>query len=163
MTRDLRHQLDGAHASLRSLRSHADAAETQPALATALRELGSALEELDVAVEELSEQNEALAEARQEIEERRRQEIEEERRRYRELFEEAPEAYVVTDSKGVIARANHRSLWLIDAPAAAVVGTPLAVFVPLDDRVAFRRCMAGSRRVRRCVIGGCASPVVVMV
>lgn len=49
----------------------------------------------------------------------------------------------MTDSKGVIARANHRSLWLIDAPAAAVVGTPLAVFVPLDDRVAFRTCMAG--------------------
>jgi PAS domain S-box-containing protein len=92
-------------------------------------------QELDVAVEELSEQNEALAEARHEIED--------ERRRYRELFEEAPEAYIVTDAKGLVQRANHRSLSLLDAPAASVVGVPLAVFVPLDDRVAFRSRVAG--------------------
>jgi PAS domain S-box-containing protein len=135
MTRELRDQLDSAHASLRSLRSRADAGEGQPLLAMALLELGTALEELDVAVEELSEQNDELADARQEIED--------EQRRYQELFEDAPEAYIVTDTKGVVQRANHRSLSLIDAPAAAVVGVPLAVFVPLDDRVAFRRCVAG--------------------
>ena len=133
VTHELRHRLDGAHASLRSLR-RADVDAAQPLLDAALRDLGTALEELDVAVEELAGQNDALAGAQREIDD--------ERRRYRELFEEAPESYVVTDAAGIIERANQRALRLVGAPAASVVGVPLAVFVPLDDRVAFRRSLA---------------------
>src|SRR5688572_18373607 len=53
-------------------------------------EIHSALEELLVADEELRQQNEALAAAREALEA--------ERQRYQELFEFAPDGYLVTDT-----------------------------------------------------------------
>ncbi|HXQ76880.1 MAG TPA: hypothetical protein VN797_01670, partial [Gemmatimonadaceae bacterium] len=61
-------------------------------------ELDVALEELNVADEELRHQNEELA--------RSRDEIDRERAKYLELFEFAPDPYLVTDSTGVIHEAN---------------------------------------------------------
>jgi PAS domain-containing protein len=67
-------------------------------LPTAFKELGIASEELQVAVETLRQQNEELAGVHQELEA--------ERQRYQELFEFAPQAYLITDVEGTIREAN---------------------------------------------------------
>lgn len=61
----------------------------------ALEALSNTLEELHVATEELRQQGDELAATCQTLEA--------ERRRYQELFEFAPDGYLVTDDKGVIA------------------------------------------------------------
>src|SRR5262245_48108106 len=63
-----------------------------------LEELQGALEELRVAEELLLQQNQEL--------ELSAENIESERRRYEDLFEFAPDAYFVTDARGVIQEAN---------------------------------------------------------
>ncbi len=70
--------------------------------------LQTAMEELSAAEEELREQNQALIEARAVIEK--------ERRRYQDLFELAPDPYLVTDTHGVIQEGNRAAgLLLIDS------------------------------------------------
>lgn len=59
-----------------------------------LEELQVALEELQVAQEELKAQNEELVIARAQVEA--------ERQRYHDLFEFAPDGYLVTDNTGII-------------------------------------------------------------
>jgi PAS domain S-box-containing protein len=56
--------------------------------------------------------------------------------RYAELFEFAPDAYVVTDPYGSITEANRAAIELLRA--GILPGKPLAVFVPLDQRRVFR-------------------------
>jgi len=58
-------------------------------LSVAFKELGTASEELQIAIEELQQQNEELAFAQAAAEA--------ERQRYQELFEFAPDGYLVTD------------------------------------------------------------------
>lgn len=75
-------------------------------LPLAFKELGIVSEELEVAVEELQQQNAALANARQVIET--------ERQRYQELFQFAPNGYLVTDESGTIQEANHAAAKLLN-------------------------------------------------
>lgn len=65
-------------------------------------------------------------------------EVESERRRYRELFELAPDAYVVTDAKGNIVEANNAFERMAGLSGGFVPGKPLAAYVHADDRRAFR-------------------------
>ena len=65
---------------------------------SALEELQTANEELRVAEEELRVQTEEL--------ERSRDRLEHERRRYRDLFDFAPDPYVITSPEGLIIEAN---------------------------------------------------------
>ena len=65
---------------------------------TALKELGIVSEELQVALEELQQQNEELRLAQIAAEAQRQ--------RYQELFEFAPNGYLVTDDQGIIQEAN---------------------------------------------------------
>ena len=82
------------------------ASVSQPELQTdALETLATALEELHVAQEELLQQNDELLVAQQAIEA--------ERQRYQELFEFAPDAYLVTDAEGTIQEANHAAATLL--------------------------------------------------
>ncbi|HWM93826.1 MAG TPA: hypothetical protein VN493_23910 [Thermoanaerobaculia bacterium] len=67
-------------------------------LLEAIGALQESLQELDVAEAELAQQNEELIAAREQLEI--------ERHRYRELFEEAPFAYLVTDASGMVEEAN---------------------------------------------------------
>lgn len=55
-----------------------------------------------------------------------------------ELFDLAPGAYLVTNLKGVIRRANQASGALLGVAPAFLVGKPLAVFVPIEQRQSFR-------------------------
>jgi PAS domain S-box-containing protein len=88
------------------------------------------IEELRVAEEELRVQNEELATARQAIEA--------ERARYHELFEFAPDGYVVTDAAGIIREANRIASAMLNAPQHRLLGKPFALYVAGVDRDAFR-------------------------
>jgi len=87
----------------------------------AMEELSIALEELHVAAEELRQQNDELIGTRQALED--------ERQRYLELFEFAPDPYLVTDSRGVIQEANRAAASLLGVPRDFLTGKPLILFV----------------------------------
>jgi PAS domain S-box-containing protein len=95
-----------------------------------VEELLTAHEELQVTEEELRVQNEelALSEAA----------LETERLRYWELFQQAPDAYLVTDPGGTILEANHAACALLNVPARRLHRKPLGVFVPTHARREFR-------------------------
>src|SRR3954464_4423584 len=78
-------------------------------------------EELSVAEEELRVQQELLDQSRITLEH--------ERARYRELFEQAPVAYVITDAEGLIETANSAASSALRIRPNNLVGKPLAVFV----------------------------------
>ena len=99
-----------------------------------LHELQTAVEELMVAKEEMRAQNEELIAARLEAEEQRH--------RYRDLFENAPDAHVVSDAVGVIQEANRAAAGMLHAPAKRLVGKPLVLFVAAEDRLAFQARLA---------------------
>ena len=96
----------------------------------ALAALGTTMEQLGVAEEELLRQNEELLRAREEREE--------ERRRYHELFELAPDIYLVTDAHAVIREANAAASELLAIRPSFLTGKPLATFLPEEGRHAFR-------------------------
>lgn len=96
----------------------------------ALEELQTALEELNVAEEELRAQNEELAIARDRVEA--------ERQRYHELFEFAPDGYLVTDDTGVILEANRAAAGMFNVSQQRLIGKPLINFVPFEQRRCFR-------------------------
>jgi PAS domain S-box-containing protein len=108
---------------------HGRAAADPDALAAALEELGTAFEELTVAQEELRAQADVLAaaEARAAAD----------RDLYRDLFEFAPNGYAVTDSDGVVVRANRAAVALLGGPGWSLAGAPLADYVWAGDRPAF--------------------------
>lgn len=103
-----------------------------------LAELSTYVEELRTAREQLELQNEELAAARLLADA--------ERQRYEELFEFAPDGYLVTDTGGNILEANRAALGLLGGPASATVGKPLATFVASRDRPQFHE---GLSRVLR--------------
>lgn len=96
----------------------------------ALETLQNALEELHVAEEEIKAQNEELAIARNEVEA--------ERQRYQDLFEFAPDGYLVTDPAGIVCESNYAAASLLNVPKSALIGKPLANYIDPKDRPAFR-------------------------
>jgi len=96
-----------------------DLEQSTPAQPVALAELEAALEEVRVA-------EEALAASRHLLEA--------ERQRYHELFEFAPDGYLVTDGRGVITEANRVVTTLLHVPAAFLVGQPLSLYLPMAER-----------------------------
>ncbi|KYC41732.1 transcriptional regulator [Scytonema hofmannii PCC 7110] len=93
-------------------------------------ELGNASEIVQLATEELYQQNEELILTRNLVEL--------ERQRYRDLFEFAPDAYFVTDTKGIIQEANCAAVKLLNALQQYLVGKPISNYVALEDRQSFR-------------------------
>ena len=98
-------------------------------IAQAFEELCITLEELQIANEELCKQNEELSLAHQAVEA--------ERQRYLDLFEFAPDAYLVTDMDGAILEANRVASTLLNVSQEFLVGKPLVIFVAKEDRLAF--------------------------
>ena len=94
------------------------AAEVLPKI---LEDLHTALEELHVAEEEQYQQNEALAAARLTAEV--------ERQRYQELFDFAPDGYLVTDSDGMIQEANRAAAALLGVPQPHLLDKSLTGFI----------------------------------
>jgi PAS domain S-box-containing protein len=60
-----------------------------------------------------------------------------ERQRYYDLFQFAPDAYLLTDTNGLILEANQAAAKLLNVPQGYLVSKPLAVFVAGVDRQAF--------------------------
>ncbi|HEY9658590.1 MAG TPA: ATP-binding protein [Allocoleopsis sp.] len=106
-----------------------------------LQELCVALEELHIAEEELRQQNETLIEARYQ------EELE--RQRYQELFEFAPDGYVVTDIYGKILEANSIAAKLLNLSQHYLMGKPLINFVPDEYRRTFRSILNQLPRIQR--------------
>ncbi|HEY0779340.1 MAG TPA: PAS domain-containing protein [Gemmatirosa sp.] len=99
------------------------------------------LADLGRAEEELRAQNEALFAAQTELEL--------EQQVFRDLFDLAPTASLVTTGGGQIVRANQAALELLARPMNAVVGKPLAAYVAMPDRAAFRIALCRSRQSAR--------------
>jgi two-component system sensor kinase FixL len=116
-------------------RLSAYAAASDAPVAEALEELTHALEELTVAEEELNVQGTELLLARMAAEAAEH--------RYRELFESAPDAYVITDRYTTVLEANLAAAALLGVRPPMLVGKPLAAYVALSDRRAFRRLVVG--------------------
>jgi PAS domain S-box-containing protein len=89
-------------------------------------ELRKTLEELYVTREELRQQNEQLEAAHRTIELERQQ--------YRDLFELAPDAYIVTDMYGMIQAANQAASALFQIDVHDLVNQPLITWVAKSDR-----------------------------
>lgn len=125
-------QLEAAYERISALYDDVNAAPAPSSgiLPSALKELGIASEELQVAAEELNQQSEELVETRAIVEA--------ERQRYQNLFEFAPDGYLVTDLQGVIYQANQAAAQLLNSPQQFLEGRPLAVFVLETERQAFR-------------------------
>lgn len=66
------------------------------------------------------------------------QEVEAQHRRYRELFEFAPEPYLVTDKNGTIEEANPSAAKLLDVPGKGLIGKPLSSYIDPSGLKAFR-------------------------
>ncbi|ARV59552.1 transcriptional regulator [Nostocales cyanobacterium HT-58-2] len=99
-------------------------------LPQALLELGSASEIVDMATQELYQQNEELIQTRNLLEA--------ERQRYQDLFEFAPDGYLVTNGIGIIQEANHAATKLLNVPQQYLVGKPMINYVSSEDRQSFR-------------------------
>jgi PAS domain S-box-containing protein len=65
-----------------------------------------------------------------------------ERNRYADLFELAPDAYLVTDPYGIIMEANAAATRLLGASAAGLRARALDLFIPLEQRGVFRGKLA---------------------
>ena len=99
-------------------------------LPQAMEELQSSLEELRVADEEMRVQNEELT--------RGRLRLEAERQRYQDLFEFAPDGYLVTDTNGVILEANRAASKMLNISPRFLKKRSLGTLVTLPDLADFR-------------------------
>lgn len=115
--------------SLHNDAQKAPAEYAQPLVAT-LEELRLAIEELHVAEEELLTQNEQLIAAQQVAEA--------ERQRYQDLFEFAPDGYLVTDLNGTVQEANRAAGMLLNTQQRFLIGKPLVTYVAQGERANFR-------------------------
>ncbi|PSB20828.1 PAS domain S-box protein [Phormidesmis priestleyi ULC007] len=114
----------------------------QPKLALSyLAALANALEELRVVEEEICRHNEVLQQARQELEN--------ERHRYQELFDFAPDGYLVTDIHGKIHDANRAAAELLNVPQKYLSSKVLTNFVPEEQRRVFRSLLLQLRSIDR--------------
>jgi PAS domain S-box-containing protein len=115
--------------------------ESAPVMEEAFAELSATLEELRVAEEELRVQNEDLVAAR-ELTERQRQ-------RYQDLFDLAPDGYLVTDQYGAIREANLAAADMLGVLREHLTGKPMVVFVPEQERQSFREGLSSLAQQRR--------------
>jgi PAS domain S-box-containing protein len=95
--------------------------------------LQGTLKELQVTQQELRQQNQELAIARELAEL--------EGHRYQDLFNFAPDGYVVTDAQGIIQEVNQAIATLVSIDQHYLVNTPLAVYISEPDRQAFHNLL----------------------
>ncbi len=98
------------------------ASSQQEIITEAFEELNAAMEELLTASEEL---------------ELTRIAVEKERQRYQDLFEFAPDGYLITNTVGTIQEANHVAATLLGVRQKYLVGKPLILFIAQQDRQSF--------------------------
>jgi PAS domain S-box-containing protein len=88
-------------------------------------------QEIEITLEELRQGNEELISSRQETERQRQ--------RYQDLFNLAPDGYLVTDTWGVIQEANQAARLLLVVPnERQILNQPLRCFIPLEAHQVFQ-------------------------
>ena len=100
-----------------------------PLVHEALQELSTSIEELTVTAEELQQQNDELAVARNLVEA--------ERRHFQDLFELAPDGYLITDRDGTIQEANCNAASLLHVREDFLIGKPIIVYLSQPAHGAF--------------------------
>lgn len=116
----------------------------QPDMISAvLAELQNALEELKIAEEEVYQQKEEL--------ENTLVLLTAERQRYQDLFEFAPEAYLLTDPNGVIQEANRAAATLLNISHNFLIGKPLIIFVTQLDHLVFYQYLEQLQQINQIV------------
>ncbi|WP_017720002.1 PAS domain S-box protein [Kamptonema formosum] len=110
---------------------------TNEALLVSNEYLGSVNQELYASNEELQSLNQQLVASYSSLEA--------ESRRYQELFDFAPDGYLITDSSGAILEANRAAALKLNRSQASLAGIPLADFVAQTDREAFQALLVGIR------------------
>lgn len=108
-----------------------------PPAEEAFEELGTALEELQAAGEELRASNDELLAAQRALREGRRA--------YQELFDFAPDGFLLTDGYGRVTMANLSACGRLGVPLSTLQGKPLTVFVE-GDRAGFFHTLERLRR-----------------
>src|SRR5690349_3133189 len=100
---------------LLALREHVNELpkQKQSVILAALNAFGASIEELQVAEEELRQQNDELNETQQQLMAQRQ--------RYQDLFEFAPDGYLVTDAMGRIREANRAAIHLFDVDSGILM------------------------------------------
>ncbi len=125
-------QIETLYQRLNGLRQKAaildDSAELP--LSESIESLALVLEELEVTGEELRQQNEELITSYSALEA--------ERQRYHDLFEFAPDGYLVTDGQGIVLEANRSAVRLLRVDWKYLIGKPLTAYIAENDRRAFR-------------------------
>ncbi|MDB9373367.1 PAS domain S-box protein [Nodularia sphaerocarpa] len=134
---NLEQAIAAAHHRLENLAARASHIEEPNAsmelLQEAITETAISLEELHVLAEELTEQNEELVATRHLVEA--------ERQSYQDLFNFAPDGYLVTDVNGVIQEANYAAAKLLQVRQSYLIGKPLSVFIHQTELPKFRSLM----------------------
>ncbi|WP_322675977.1 MULTISPECIES: PAS domain S-box protein [unclassified Nostoc] len=102
--------------------------------------LQETVEELQVVEEELRQQSEELAIAHKTAQL--------ERRRYQDLFDLAPDAYLVTDVAGIIKEANYISGALLSVRQNYLIGKPFILFIAEPDHQTFITKLANLQQVQ---------------
>jgi two-component system, cell cycle sensor histidine kinase and response regulator CckA len=142
---NLEQAIAAAHQRWENLSQRASQTENQQddpeLLPAAMAETASSLEELSVLVEELKQQNQELIATRYLVEA--------ERQRYQDLFEFAPDAYLVTDINGLIQEANLAAAQLLNVRPSYLLGKPLSVFVDSAESKKFRQLMLQLQQQRQ--------------
>ncbi|MDB9338450.1 PAS domain-containing hybrid sensor histidine kinase/response regulator [Nodularia spumigena] len=105
----------------------------QELLQEAIAEISISLEELHVLAEELTQQNRELVTTRYLVEA--------ERQSYEDLFNFAPDGYLVTDITGVIQEVNYAAAKLFNVRQSYLIGKPLSVFIHHTELPKFRFCI----------------------
>jgi PAS domain S-box-containing protein len=121
---------DRKRAEIALQQAHEQLSQQTIELEGANQDLEETLEELQIAQEELRVQNENLAHAYRAVEI--------ERQRYANLFNFAPDGYLITDAWGRIQEANQAAADLLSVNQQYLVGTLLVAHVFIRDRRTFR-------------------------
>ncbi|MFN6482905.1 MAG: PAS domain-containing protein [Nostoc sp. DedQUE02] len=99
-------------------------------LVATLKELDTASKTLEIVTEKLFEQTQKLGNVQARLRE--------EYKRYQDLLEFIPNAYLVSDTQGKIQSANCATATLFNVQQRFLVNKPLACFIPVEERHAFR-------------------------
>jgi diguanylate cyclase (GGDEF)-like protein/PAS domain S-box-containing protein len=128
---DLSLRIDAAWQRMLHLRQQTPEGISVPSelMDAAFQELDVVLEELRTAQEELESQSQDLIELHHRVQQ--------ERRRYQDLFDLAPDSYLVLDRQGLIQSANQAIADLLKVPQAALVHEPMVLYIAPDDRPGF--------------------------
>ncbi len=116
-------------------------------LPQAFKELYSTSKIVQLAAEELYQQNEELIQTRNLLEA--------ERQHYQDLFELAPDGYLVTNTEGIIQEANLTAANLLNVSKQFLVGKPIISFVVVQERQQVRNeliQLSQSHRVKELLV-----------